>query len=179
MNSMTDFRSKQFTMRHRPATALPGWPVLAAIVAVTVLAALLGSVASLDAPAFYQELNKPSWAPPAWVFGPVWTILFALMATSAWLVVKGRALSRSRVELALYGTQLVLNAAWTWLFFHWNLGAAAFVDVLILLVMVALTARAFYRVKPLAGWLMVPYVAWVSFASALTFAVWQGNAGVL
>lgn len=179
MTSMTDFHSKRITMTYRAAPTRPGWAVLASIVAATLLAALLGSVASLDAPEFYQELAKPSWAPPAWLFGPAWTILFVLMAASAWLVVKGRTLSRSRSELTLYGVQLVLNAAWTWLFFHWHLGAAAFVEALILLAMVALTARAFHRVKPLAGWLMLPYIAWVSFASLLTYAVWQGNPGVL
>ena len=179
MTSMTDFHSKRVTMTYRAEPTRPGWGVLASIIAATVLTALLGSVASLDAPEFYQTLAKPSWAPPAWVFGPAWTILFVLMAASAWLVVKGRALSSSRAELTLYGVQLVLNAAWTWLFFHWHLGAAAFVEVLILLAMVVITARAFHRVKPLAGWLMAPYIVWVSFASALTFSVWQGNPGVL
>ena len=179
MTSMTDFHSKRIAMTYRAAPTRPGWAVLASIIAATLLAALLGSVASFDAPEFYQELAKPSWAPPAWVFGPAWTILFVLMAASAWLVVKGRALSRSRSALTLYGTQLVLNAVWTWLFFHWHLGAAAFVEVLILLAMVVITARAFHRVKPLAGWLMAPYIAWVSFASLLTYSVWQGNPGVL
>ncbi len=179
MTSMTDFHSKRIPMTYRAAPSRPGWRVLAAIIAVTVLTALLGSVASLHAPAFYQALNKPSWAPPAWVFGPAWTILFVLMATSAWLVVKGRMLSHSRAALVLYGVQLALNAAWTWLFFYWNLGAAAFAEVVLLLVMVALTARAFHCVTPLAGWLMVPYIAWVSFASLLTYALWQGNTGVL
>ena len=179
MTSMTDFHSKRIAMTYREAPTRPGWAVLASIIAATLLAALLGSVASFDAPEFYQELAKPSWAPPAWVFGPAWTILFVLMAASAWLVVKGRALSSSRSALTLYGTQLALNAIWTWLFFHWHLGAAAFVEVLILLAMVVITARAFYRVKPLAGWLMAPYIAWVSFASLLTYSVWQGNPGVL
>lgn len=179
MTSMTDFHSKRIAMTYRAAPTRPGWAVLASIIAATLLAALLGSVASFDAPEFYQELAKPSWAPPAWVFGPAWTILFVLMAASAWLVVKGRALSSSRSALTLYGTQLALNAIWTWLFFHWHLGAAAFVEVLILLAMVVITARAFYRVKPLAGWLMAPYIAWVSFASLLTYSVWQGNPGVL
>lgn len=179
MTSMTEFHSKRVAMTYRAAPTRPGWSVLGSIIAVTALAALLGAVASLDASDFYQELARPSWAPPASVFGPVWTFLFVLMAASAWLVVKGRSLSRSRSELTLYGAQLVLNAMWTWLFFHWHLGAAAFVEVLILLALVALTARAFHRVKPLAGWLMVPYVVWVGFASLLTYSVWQGNPGVL
>ena len=179
MTSMTDFHSKRITMSYRAAPTRPGWAVLFSIMAATVVAARIGSVASLNAPEFYQALTKPWWAPPAWVFGPAWTVLFVMMAASAWVVVKGRALSRSRSELSLYGAQLVLNAAWTWLFFHWHQGAAAFVLASILLVMVVLTARAFHRVKPLAGWLMTPYIAWVSFASLLTYSVWQGNPGML
>jgi len=179
MTSMTDFHSKRITMTYRAAPTRPGWAIFALIIGFTVLAALLGSVASIDAAEFYQRLVKPSWAPPAWVFGPVWTIMFVMMAASAWLVVKGRSLSRSRPELTLYGAQLVLNAAWTWLFFHWHLGAVAFIEVLILLLLVVLTARAFHRVKPLAGWLLAPYIAWVSFAGLLTYSVWQGNPAVL
>lgn len=179
MTSMTDFHSKRITMTYRAAPTRPGWAVLASIIGATLLAALLGSVASINAAEFYQALAKPSWAPPAWVFGPVWTIMFVMMAASAWFVVKGRPLSRSRSELTLYGAQLVLNAAWTWLFFRSHLGAAAFFEVLILLVMVVLTARAFHRVKPLAGWLLAPYIAWVSFASLLTYSVWQGNPAML
>lgn len=94
-------------------------------------------------------------------------------------MVKGRDLSRSRYELTLYLAQLVLNAAWSWLFFHWHAGAAAFVEGLILLVLVAMTARAFHRVTPLAGWLMAPYIAWVGFASLLTYSVWRGNPRLL
>jgi len=179
MNSITDFNRKRVEMTYRAAPTRPGWVVLSSIIAATVLAAFLGSIASVNAPEFYRALAKPSWAPPGWVFGPMWTILFVMMAVSAWLVVKGRPLSLSRLALALYGTQLVLNAAWTWLFFHWHLGAVAFVEVLILLVMVALTAWAFHRVKPLAGWLMTPYIAWVGFASLLTYSIWQGNSGML
>ena len=166
-------------MTYRAAPTRPGWATLASIIAATVLAAFLGSIASVSAPEFYKGLAQPLWAPPAWVFGPMWTLLFVMMAASTWLVVKGRSLSLSRSALTLYGAQLVLNAAWTWLFFHWHLGAAAFVDVLVLLLMVVLTARAFHRVKPLAGWLMTPYIAWVGFASLLTYSVWQGNSAVL
>lgn len=179
MTPMIDFNSKRITMTYRATPTRPGWPTLASIIAATMLAAFLGSIASVSAPEFYRGLVKPSWAPPAWVFGPVWTLLFVMMAASAWLVVKGRSLSLSRSALILYGAQLILNAAWTWLFFHWHLGAVAFAEVLILLLMVAFMARVFHRVKPLAGWLITPYIAWVSFASLLTYSVWQGNPTVL
>lgn len=179
MTSMGDFNRKRVLMTYRAAPTRPGWVVLSSIIAATVLAAFVGSIASVSAPEFYRGLAKPSWAPPGWVFGPMWTTLFVMMAVSAWLVVKGRSLSVSRSALTLYGAQLVLNAAWTWLFFHWHLGAAAFVEVLLLLGMVALTAWTFHRVRPLAGWLMTPYIAWVGFASLLTYSVWQGNRAML
>lgn len=179
MSVMTDLNSKRIVMTYRRAPTRPGWEVLTAIVAATLLAAVAGSLASLNAPDFYRQLVQPAWAPPAWLFGPVWTLLFLMMAASAWLVVKGRPLSSSRTQLTLYGAQLVFNGLWSWLFFRWQLGAAAFADVLVLLVLVALMARTFYRVQPLAGWLMLPYLAWVAFASALTYSVWQGNPGVL
>ena len=105
--------------------------------------------------------------------------VFIMMAAGAWLVVKGRPLSSSRTELTLYGAQLVFNGLWSWLFFRWQMGAAAFADVLILVLLVALTTRAFFRVKPAAGWLMLPYLAWVTFACALTYSMWQGNPGWL
>lgn len=179
MNAMTDLNSKRVVMTYRPAATRPGWMVLMVIVAATLLTAVGGSFASLNAPEFYKQLAQPTWAPPAWLFGPVWTLLFIMMAASAWLVVKGRPLSSSRTELTLYGAQLVFNGLWSWLFFRWQMGAAAFADVLILLLLVALTTRAFYRVKPVAGWLMLPYLAWVTFASALTYSMWQGNPGWL
>lgn len=179
MNAISDLNSLRMSIRYRSAPSKVGSHVLVAIVVATALAAVAGSVASLNAPEFYAQLNKPSWAPPAWVFGPVWTVLFVMMALAAWLVVKGRPLEDSRSEMTLYGVQLVANALWTWLFFRWNMGAAAFAEVLVLFVLVALTARAFYRVKPLSGWLMVPYIAWVAFASVLTYTVWQLNLGTL
>lgn len=179
MTSMTDFHNKRMVMPNREAPTRPGWAVLMSIIVATALAAVLGSVASIYAAEFYQGLAKPSWAPPAWVFGPVWTVLFVMMAASAWLAVKNRPLSRSRSALILYGAQLVFNAAWTWLFFRFHLGAAAFVEVLSLLLMVVLTACAFHRLRPLAGWLLTPYIAWVSFACLLTYSLWQGNPAML
>ena len=165
-------------------TALPAarpthWPALAALIAATLLTAAAGSLASINAKDFYEGLNRPSWAPPAGVFGPVWTLLFVMMCAAAWLVVRRLGARRARPAMALYGAQLAFNALWSWLFFRWHLGALASVEVLVLLMFVGLTARAFWRARELAGYLLLPYLAWVAFASALTFAMWRLNPGVL
>ena len=102
-----------------------------------------------------------------------------MMCVSAWLVVRRLGTDRALPATRLYGAQLALNAAWTWLFFHWHTGAWAFAEVLLLLLFVALTARSFWRARALCGWLMLPYLAWASFASALTLAMWRLNPGVL
>lgn len=160
-------------------SAEPHWGALAAIALATFLTAAIGACASIDAKDFYASLNQPAWAPPAAVFGPVWTVLYLAMCAAAWLVVRRAGTEAARPALQLYGVQLVLNACWTWLFFHWHRGAWAFAEVLLLLVFVALTLRAFARVRALSGWLLVPYLAWVAFASALTLAMWRLNPGVL
>ncbi|MEO6277907.1 TspO/MBR family protein [Roseateles sp.] len=152
---------------------LVGW------LALTFVAAALGAIASMDAAAFYGELVKPGWAPPAAVFGPVWSVLYLLMGIAAWLVWRERPSQSVDGALGLYIMQLAANALWSWLFFGWNQGAWAFAEVLLLWALVAITAAAFWRIRRLAGLLLLPYLAWVSFASALTWAVWQRNPGLL
>ncbi len=152
---------------------------LVALLAITSVAAVLGAIASLNAPVFYSQLAKPAWAPPAGVFGPVWSLLYGLMAVAAWLVWLQRGSRRVGTPLALFIAQLAANALWSWLFFGWHRGALAFADVLLLLALIATTLAAFWRVRPLAGVLLLPYLAWVGFASALTWAVWQRNPGLL
>ena len=149
-----------------------GWALL------TGVAAAAGGYASRSAAGFYATLDRPAWAPPAWLFGPAWTVLYLLMATGAWMV--GRADGPGRgAALGLYVVQLVANAAWTWIFFAWRRGAWAFAEVLVLLALVALTLVAFWRVRPVAGALLVPYLAWVTFATALTWSVWRRNPELL
>jgi tryptophan-rich sensory protein len=151
---------------------------------VTAEAAAVGGIASLDAGLFYGALEKPAWAPPGWVFGPVWTALYVLMGIAAWLVWRAQpeteaGLTTRRQALVLFVAQLALNALWTWLFFAWRQGALAFGEIVLLWLAFAITARQFSRVRPLAGWCLVPYLGWVSFATALTWAVWQRNPGQL
>lgn len=152
---------------------------LGVLLAGTVVAAAIGAVGSLSAPVFYLSLNRPSWAPPPAVFGPAWTVLYMLMAIAAWIVVRVQGWDRAKPALALYAVQLAANALWTWLFFHWHLGGAAFGESIVLWLLVAATIAAFARVHRLAGVLLLPYIAWVSFATALTWAVWRANPGRL
>ena len=147
---------------------LIGWLLL------TMAAAGIGTLASVNADTLYGQLQQPAWAPPAWIFGPVWTLLYLMMAIAAWLVWRG-GLHANRSALTLYVVQLVLNCLWSWLFFGWRQGAWAFVDIVILWILILATLVSFWRIRPLAGALLVPYLAWVSFATALNFAVWQMN----
>ena len=153
--------------------SLVGW------LALTAIAAAAGTIASLDAASFYAQLARPSWAPPASVFGPVWSLLYLLMAIAAWMVWREPRSSRRTVALTLFVVQLVVNASWSWLFFTWHRGALALVDVLVLLVLIVAMLTASWRVRPLAGMLIVPYLAWVAFASELTFVVWRANPSLL
>jgi tryptophan-rich sensory protein len=152
---------------------LAGWAAL------TFAAAAIGSIASLDAGEFYRSLDRPAWAPPASLFGPVWTLLYAMMALAAWLVWKARGFAEARGALALFIAQLGFNALWSWLFFAWRQGALALADIALLWILVAATIVAFWRVRPLAGALLVPYLAWISFAAALNLSVWQRNPAAL
>jgi benzodiazapine receptor len=142
-------------------------------------AAAVGGVASANAGGFYQQLVRPGWAPPPWLFGPVWSVLYLLMGIAAWLVWRERGFRGARTALTLFVVQLAANALWTWLFFAWRRGALAFGEILLLWVLIVATLVAFWWVRPLAGALLVPYLLWVTFASALTFAVWRMNPAVL
>ncbi|HZM35286.1 MAG TPA: TspO/MBR family protein [Burkholderiales bacterium] len=150
--------------------ALAGW--LAACFA----AAAIGAMATRQAPEFYAALARPDWAPPAWVFAPVWTVLYALMGIAAWRVWRR---VRFGAPLMLFSVQLGLNALWSWLFFAWRMGAAAFFEILLLWILIAATTAAFWRVDRPAGALLIPYLAWVGFAAALTWTLWRGNPALL
>ena len=152
---------------------------LAAWLLVTFAAAALGAFASADAGDFYQRLARPDWAPPARVFGPVWTALYLLMAIAAWLVWRTYGFRRAGPVLVLYIVQLAANALWTWLFFFWRLGGPAFVEILVLWVLIIATMVAFWSHRRLAALLLLPYLAWVSLAAALNFVIWRLNPQLL
>ena len=156
-----------------PLLGLFGW------VSLTFVAAAAGTMASLHAAEFYATLVRPSWAPPAGVFGPVWTALYLAMAVAAWLVWRERGYAGARPALTLFIIQLACNALWSWLFFAWHRGALALADIVLLWLLVAATIIAFWRVRLLAAALLLPYLAWISFAAALNFTVWQRNPALL
>jgi len=156
-----------------PWLALLGWLALCAA------AGAIGAIASVSAAQFYAALERPGWAPPAGLFGPVWTVLYAVMGVAAWLVWRELGWSRARGALGLFVLQLACNALWSWLFFGWHLGGLAFADILVLLALIVATIVAFARIRRFAAWLLAPYLAWVTFAAVLNYSVWQLNPRLL
>lgn len=157
----------------RQAVGLLGWLVLVSA------AAAAGGLASANAGDFYRDLIRPPWAPPGWLFGPVWSVLYLLMGIAAWLVWRARGYAGAANALHLFVLQLACNALWTWLFFSWRLGAVAFAEILLLWLLIVATIVLFRRVDKLAAALLLPYLAWVSFAAALNLATWRLNPGLL
>ena len=146
---------------------------------VSFIAAAIGAIASVQAASFYGQLVQPEWAPPPWLFGPVWSVLYTLMGIAAWLVWRRGGFANKRLALPLFLVQLALNATWTWVFFAWHLGALAFVNIIVLWTLIATVLTLFWRVSALAGALLTPYLAWVGFAAALNFSLWRLNPGIL
>ncbi|NBB85727.1 MAG: tryptophan-rich sensory protein [Bacteroidetes bacterium] len=155
-------------MHTRTVLGLVGWLALCFGVAA------LGGIAT-DTGAWYQELTRPAWNPPGWVFGPVWTLLYTLMAVAAWGIWKETGFREAAVPLALFGVQLALNGLWSWLFFGWQLPGWAFAEILMLWTAIAATLLVFYRVKAWTAYLLVPYLLWVSYAAALNGWIWWMN----
>lgn len=146
---------------------------------VVFAASAIGAAASKEAGTFYAQLARPDWAPPAWIFGPVWTVLYVLMGVSAWLVWRERGFRAYCFALSLFLVQLALNALWTWLFFVWHLGAWAVAEIVLLWALILLTAILFWRIRALAGVLLLPYLIWVGFASLLSYTLWRLNPRIL
>ncbi len=139
-------------------------PFLAAVAVV----AVVGGLAAANARSVYNGLELPSFAPPAWLFGPVWTVLYLGIAVSGWLYWKSRG---DRRGLVWYAVQLVLNAAWTPLFFAGGLYTLALADIVLLDVAIVVTALCFRRSSPVSAALLLPYLAWTLYATALNVAI--------
>lgn len=152
----------------RLTLGLIGWLVLSFAAAAIGGAFLPGE--------WYAQLRKPSWNPPSWIFGPVWTILYAMMAVAAWLVWQRGGFGRQRAALSLFVVQWMFNALWSPIFFGMQRPGLAFLDLVLLWIALMATLVVFWRVRPVAGVLLVPYAAWVTFAGALNFTVWRLNA---
>ena len=154
-----------------------GIVALVIVIAICFIAAGLGALFNQSSIAeWYPNLSKPSWTPPNAIFGPVWSALYLMMAVAAWLVWRRVGLSGAFVPLLLFGLQLACNVAWSGLFFGLRMPGAAFIDIVILWGLIVATLITFWNVSSVAGILLTPYLAWVSFAAALNLAVWRMNA---
>ncbi len=155
--------------RARSFLAFLGWLLLCYAVAA------LGALASVDAQVFYAAITRPGWAPPGWVFGPVWSVLFTMMACAAWLAWRTPAGAARTRALWLFVAQLAFNGLWSWLFFGWHRGGWALAELVVMWLLIAATLRAFAGLQRTAAWLLAPYLGWVSFAGYLNFVLWRMN----
>jgi len=166
-------RGSYFSAVARDSAMLP------AFLAICFAAAGLGAWFNAGAlEGWYPNLRKPTWTPPPWVFAPVWTVLYLCMALAAWLVWRRAERPERRTALILFSIQLVLNVAWSGLFFGLRRPGIAFAEIVILWVAIAATLWGFSRVSTPAAWLFVPYLAWVTFAAALNGSIWWMNSGL-
>lgn len=150
------------------------WLALAAIICVTLLPGMvIGALTATSIKQWYPGLRKPSWNPPSWLFAPVWTTLYLAMSVAAWMV--WRTDPQAHTALALYAVQLLLNHLWSPIFFLLKKPGAAFFELCLLWLTVALTTWHFAQVCPRAAQLMLAYMAWISFAGALNFRIWRDN----
>ena len=152
---------------NQSAVALAGWLALCFAASATAV------FVSTDG--WYAGLAKPSWNPPSWLFGPVWAVLYATMALAAWLVWRAGGWRIQTVPLGLFLLQWLLNTLWTPLFFGMHRPGLALADMVLLWLTLAVTAGAFWRVRKAAGVLLLPYLAWVTFAGALNWAIVRLN----
>lgn len=134
-----------------------------------------GALTARSVDDWYQQLNRPAWTPPDAVFSPVWTLLYTMMGVAAWLVWKRRPQRRVAVPMTLFGIQLALNVAWSGLFFAMQRPGLAAIEIVILWAAIVAAIVSFFRYSKPAGWLMVPYVLWVTYAASLNIALWQMN----
>lgn len=163
-------------IRPAPGSRTPQWLALAGFLAATFLVAGCSTVFTVQAiPTWYATLAKPSFNPPNSVFGPVWTLLYALMAIAAWVVWKQPVSPPRSLALRLFWVQLALNFAWSLIFFGQRRIGWALIDILMLWSAIVLTCIVFFRLSKTAGSLFLPYIAWVSFASVLNFEIWRLN----
>lgn len=139
------------------------------------ISAIGGWVTADSVGTWYRTLQKPVFNPPDWVFAPVWTLLYLMIALAGWRVWRRVGFSGARAGMVAYSAQLALNLAWSFLFFGGRLMGIALAEILLLLVAIGVNAALFWRTDRLAGWLLIPYAAWVAFACLLNFALWRLN----
>ena|SRR5579871_3273411 len=158
-----------------PAANFSRWVGLVIVVAICIGVGLLGAIATRQSLIdWYPMLRKPSWNPPSWIFGPVWTTLYIMMAVAAWLIwqINGPF---HRLGLGLFVVQLILNAFWSPLFFGIRSPGLALIDIIALWIAILATTLVFSRSSRVAAALLLPYLVWVSFATGLNFELWKLN----
>lgn len=160
------------TEHSRRFTPIAAVPLVVAIIVCLGVGALGSLVTMPNIPTWYAELAKPRWTPPDWLFGPVWTTLYGMMGTAAWLVWRRAGWGS---PLAWFAVQLALNATWSWCFFGLHSPLAGLVNIGLLWLAIGGTIATFWRVSKTAAVLLLPYWLWVSFASFLNAAIWQLN----
>ena len=156
---------------------LRSWGKLLISIFVAELIGIIGSLFTVDAiSTWYVTLNRPSFSPPNWVFGPVWTTLYLLMGISAFLIWQ-KGLDRKDVRSALwiYRLQLLLNLGWSIIFFGLHNPGGAFLEIILLWIMIAVNIIVFYKISKAAAYLLVPYILWVTFAAFLNYSIWALN----
>ena len=154
------------------------WPVLVGFLLVAFSAATIGGLATASSVGtWYLTLHKPAWNPPGWLFGPVWSVLYTIMAVAAWRIWQQAASSLRSGALRLFYVQLGLNAIWSCLFFGLRNPGLALLEILLLLAVLVVVQVRFWRLDRVAGRLWLPYLAWVSFATVLNATVWWLNRG--
>ncbi|MBU1084819.1 MAG: TspO/MBR family protein [Candidatus Beckwithbacteria bacterium] len=146
-------------------------------VLIAQLAGVVGSIFTTSSVnGWFQTINKPTWNPPGWLFGPVWITLYTLMGVASYLVWQKRGLNKNiKIALVVYGVHLVLNVLWSIIFFGLKNPGLAFIEILVLLLFIILTIFLFYKIRPITFWLLLPYLLWTSFASILNFTIWRLN----
>jgi len=152
------------------------WLMLCAFVLVSFLAGAVGTILGSPMPdAWYESLTKPSFNPPSWVFGPVWSALYLLIGIAAWQAWRTRGFGGARAAMILFAVQWILNAAWSGLFFGLESTTLGLLDILALWAVIVAMVVTFSRASALAGVLMIPYLLWVSFATILNSSLWWLN----
>lgn len=152
--------------------------ILPAVLSILIAqsAGFIGSIFTAESVnSWYNTLNKPIWNPPSWVFGPIWIILYTLMGIAAYLVWQNKEKQEIKIGLYLYSIQLGLNTLWSFIFFGMRDPKLALLEIIILFIFIVGTTIAFFKVNKKAGYLMLPYIAWVAFASLLNCAIFRLN----
>jgi len=151
------------------------WPLLLGLIILCNILGALGTLWTSDDSDWYKGINKPSFNPPSWIFGPVWTLLFTLMGIALYLVWTSSDSQIRTLALIIFAAQFILNILWSYLFFGINNPFWSFIEIVILLIFILLTGIFFYQINKYSGYLILPYLLWVTFATILNFSIWKLN----